>query len=90
MTEQEIFTKNLILSSEFDRYLIENPDFTEKIPLNTQIVLLPNDDKELCKINKDLAKEQREKDQSVIYIHVGLIAPQISRLTDVKMELVSV
>jgi hypothetical protein len=90
MTEQEIFTKNLILSSEFDRYLIENPDFAEKIPLNAQIILLPNDDKELCKINIDMAKEQHEKEQSVIYIHVGLVAEKISRLTDVKMELVSV
>jgi hypothetical protein len=90
MTEQEIFTKNLILSTEFDRYLMENPDFAEKIPLNAQIILLPNDDKELCKINIDMAKEQHEKDQSIIYIHVGLVAQQISRLTDVKIELVSV
>jgi len=27
MTEKEIFEKNLILRKEFDRYIVENPDF---------------------------------------------------------------
>ncbi len=41
MTEKEIFEKNLILSTEFDRYVMEHPEFAEKLPLNAQIVLLP-------------------------------------------------
>ena len=46
MTEQEVFAKNLILSTEFDRYILEHPEVAEKIPLNAQVVLLPEDDKE--------------------------------------------
>ena len=38
MTEEEVFVKNLILSTEFDRYILEHPDIAEKIPLNAQIV----------------------------------------------------
>jgi hypothetical protein len=38
MTEGEIFTKNLILSTEFDRYILEHPDFAEKILLYAQVV----------------------------------------------------
>jgi len=30
MTEQEIFSKNLILSTEFDRYILEHPEIAEK------------------------------------------------------------
>lgn len=86
MTEQDIFAKNLILSTEFDRYLIDYPSFAESIPLNAQIVLLPEDDQELCTINKELAEEQREEGQVVVYVHIGKIAPQISRLTEVSME----
>lgn len=86
MTEQEIFAKNLILSTEFDRYILENPEFAEKIPLNAQIVLLPEDDQELCGINKEMAEKQRVEGQRVVYVHIGKIAPQISRLTDVSME----
>jgi len=38
MTEQEIFAKNLIFSTEFDRYIIEHPEFAAKVPLNAQVV----------------------------------------------------
>ncbi|ODS32786.1 MAG: hypothetical protein SCARUB_02106 [Candidatus Scalindua rubra] len=86
MTEQEIFTKNLILSTEFDRYILEHPEFAEKIPSDAQVVLLPKDDPELSRVNLDIAERQREKGQQVVYIHIGSIAPQISRLTKVSME----
>ncbi len=86
MTEQEIFQKNLILSTEFDRYLLEHPEFADKIPTNAQIVLLPDDDPELCKINIEIASKQREEGQQVVYVHIGSIAPQISRLKDVSLE----
>jgi hypothetical protein len=86
MTEQEVFTKNLILSTEFDRYILEHPELAEKIPLNAQVVLLPEDDIELCKINMEIAEKQREKGQQVVYVRIGGIAPQISRLTNVSLE----
>ncbi len=86
MNEQEIVTKNLILSTEFDRYVIEHPEFAEKIPLNALVVLLPDDDKELCKINMEIADKQREEGQQVVYVHIGEIAPQVSRLKDVTLE----
>lgn len=86
MTEQEIFAKNLILSSEFDRYIIEHPEFAVKIPLNAQVVFLPEDDDELCRINMEIAEKQREEGQEVVYVHIGGVAPQLSRLTRVSIE----
>ena len=87
MTEQEIFTKNLILSTEFDRYIIEYPEFASKIPLNAQVVFLPDDDEELCGVNMEMAEKQREEGQQVVYVHIGGVAPQLSRLTKVSLEL---
>jgi hypothetical protein len=89
MTEKEIFGKNLILGSEFDRYVIEHPEFAEKIPQNAQIVLLPADDPELCEINTEMAKRQREPNQQVVYIRIGKIASQMSRLENVDMEVMA-
>lgn len=86
MTEQEIVMKNLILSTEFDRYVMEHPDFAEKIPLNAQVVILPEDDRELSRINIEMSEKQREKGQQVVYVHVGTVPPQISRLTNVSLE----
>lgn len=87
MTEQEIFEKNLILSTEFDRYILEHPELAEKIPLNAQVILLPEDDTELCRINLEISEGQLEQGQQVVYVHIGSVAQQISRLKDVNMEL---
>jgi len=86
MTEQEIFTKNLILSTEFDRYIIEHPEFSTKIPLNAQVVFLPEDDEELCRINMEIAEKQREEGQQLVFVHIGGVASQLSRLTKVSLE----
>ncbi|MBI4691273.1 MAG: hypothetical protein HY754_13570 [Nitrospirae bacterium] len=89
MTEKEIFERNLILSTEFDRYIMEHSEFAENIPRNAQIVLLPANDPELCDINIEMAKRQKEPNQQVVYIRIGKIAPQMSRLEDVDMEVVA-
>ncbi len=80
MTDEEIFEKNLILSTEFDRYILEHPEFAKKIPVNAQVVLLPEDDAELRKKNVEIAKAQREPGQPVRYVQIEKVAPQMSRL----------
>jgi len=87
MKEEEIFSKNLILSTEFDRYVIEHTEFAEKIPQNAQIVLLPKDDPELRKKNIEIAKAQRESMQPVVYVYIEKVAPQISRLVNPRLEI---
>ena len=77
MKEEEIFSKSLILSTEF----------AEKIPQNAQIVLLPEDDPELLKENIEIAKTQREPGQPVVYVYVEKVAPQISRLVNPRLEI---
>lgn len=88
MTEQEIFSKNLILSTEFDRYVLEHPEFADKIPENAQVVLLPGDDLELREKNIEIAKAQQEPGQAVVYVEIEKVAPQMSRLVNpvLRME----
>ena len=88
ITEQEIFSKNLILSTEFDRYVLEHPEFADKIPENAQVVLLPEDDLELRQKNIEIAEAQREPGQPVVYVEIEKVAPQMSRLVNpvLRME----
>ena len=88
MTEQEIFSKNLILSTEFDRYVLEHPEFADKIPENAQVVILPEEDPELREKNIEIAKAQREPGQAVVYVEIEKVAPQMSRLVNpvLRME----
>ncbi|PWB48589.1 MAG: hypothetical protein C3F12_02185 [Candidatus Methylomirabilota bacterium] len=86
MTEQELFTKNLKLSTEFDLYLVEHPDMAEQIPENALVVLLPEEDQELCARNLALANARREPGQSVVYVKIEKVAPPRSRLVKPRVE----
>ena len=82
MTEQEFFERNLILTTEFDRYLLAHPEMAEQVPSNAQIVLLPQDDPELCEKNREVAAAQREPGQPVVHVHIERLAPSVSRLVN--------
>ena len=86
MTEQELFTKNLRLSREFDLYLLEHPEVAEGIPDNALIVLLPEEDPELCEKNLELARIRREPAQTVVHVRVERVAPPRSRLVNPRVE----
>jgi hypothetical protein len=86
MTEQELFTKNLKLSTEFDLYLLEHPEVTEQIPENALVVLLPEEDQELCERNLELARTRQEPGQVVVHVRIEKVAPPRSRLVKPRVE----
>jgi len=88
MTPNEAFFKNHVLVREFDRYILEHPDFADKLPLNALVVLLPSYDRELCNYNMRVAKKNREPDQPLVYVEIDGIKPQKSRLVRPKMKVV--
>jgi hypothetical protein len=88
MTHNRAFVKNLELSTEFDRYVLEHPDFADKIPLDALVVLLPKFDDALSNYNLRVAKKNREPGQPVIYVEIDGIKPQKSRLVRPKMKTV--
>ncbi len=80
MTRAEAFAKNLELSFEFDRYLLEHPRFAEKIPFDAMVVLLPKYDRQLRDYNLKISKKNREPEQPVIYVQIDGLKPLKSRL----------
>ncbi len=86
MTERELFTKNLRLSREFDLYLLEHPEVAREIPENALIVLLPEEDADLCRRNREMALVRRDPGQPVVYVSLGKLAPPKSRLSSARIE----
>jgi hypothetical protein len=86
MTEQELLVKNLKLSHEFDLYLMEHPDVADQIPENALIVLLPEEDPELCAKNQELAIARQQPGQPLVYVRVEKITPPRSRLVNPRVE----
>jgi hypothetical protein len=72
--------KHAILVTEFDRYVIEHPEFAVKIPQNAQVVLQVEGDDEYNEWSRQLAERQREPGQPVIYVKVKGLKPARSRL----------
>ncbi len=84
MTYEEIMEKNLTLSFEFSLYVAQHPDFARQIPPNSRVVLLPGDDPELTRINRETAEKAQplddEPNRTVIYIKFDRLLPARSRL----------
>lgn len=93
MDEQEVFSKNVTLSTEFNKYLVEHPEFAEQIPDEAVVVLLPEDDPDLCQENLHLAELNRKSDDGSDYplVHIKierLAPPPPSRVVNPTMEVV--
>jgi len=85
--EREMIEKNIELSAEFSRFLFEHPEFEEKIPLGTEIILLPEFDAELKKFNLELGKKLEASEVKVVYVRIKELKPKtLSRIEGVDLE----
>ncbi len=90
MNKKELFEKNLVLSTEFSRYLLENPEFAERIPKDAVVVVLPEYDNELAEENRKIAEAEKARGQSMVLVRFEKLAPpRKSRLIRPKLEFVS-
>jgi hypothetical protein len=74
---------------EFTRYLVEHPEFAERIPEGAQVVLLDRQDPEYSQQAIAFSKQARETDdetdRQVVYVEVTEMAPIRSRLQGVRV-----
>jgi len=55
--EKRLIERNIELSAEFSRYIFEHPEIEGKIPIDAEIILLPEFDEELKEFNLELGKK---------------------------------
>ena len=89
--EEELFLKNLTLTTEFNKYLVEHPEVAEKFPQDCAVVLLPEDDPRFCRKVMELIQHQQRiddvKGRSIVYVKVERLAPAPpSRLVNPRVE----
>ena len=78
-------TRHSLLGMEFDRYLKEHPEFTEKIPNNAQVILLLEGDEEFNAWSVRIGKEQAAQDQPLLYVTIKKLAPAHSRIEELSL-----
>ncbi|MBU6481196.1 MAG: hypothetical protein KGS09_11705 [Nitrospirae bacterium] len=77
--------RNSLLGMEFDRYLREHPEFSDKIPNNAQVILLLEGDEGFNKWSARIGKEQAAQDQSLLYVTIKKLAPAHSRIEELSL-----
>ena len=88
MTATRFVHKNIVLNTEFNKYLVEHPEVADKIPNSALVVILPDDDPALCRKNLSLARRHREKDQAVVHVRIKKLAPPPkSRLVQPRVKI---
>ena len=78
-----------VLSSEFDKYLLEHLDVGEQIPRNALVVFQVEGNEEYNRWSRELAEKYREKNQNVVFVRVKGLRPALSRLIEPKLEKVT-
>ena len=79
--------QNSILVKEFDRYILEHPEFADKIPDNALVVMHLEGDEEFNKWARERAQSVAEKDNEIVYVTITELKPVRSRIEKIKLEL---
>ncbi len=87
MNDQEFFERNLELSTEFSRYLMDHPEIEEKIPTGAHVVFTFDSDPEWTQRNLELARKNRESGRPVVVVRMKALAPRQSRLIEPRLDL---
>jgi hypothetical protein len=90
MKDKGKFTeKNSMLVREFDRYIVEHPDFADKLPDNALVVIQIEGDEEFNLWAKKAGKRAAEKDQQIVYVKITELKPVRSRIEKLSLEMVA-
>ncbi len=78
---------NTMLVREFDRYILEHPEFAEKIPDNALVVMQIAGDEEFNEWARRTGQSVAEKDNPIVYVTVTELKPVRSRIEKLKLEM---
>jgi hypothetical protein len=81
--------KNSMLIKEFDRYILEHPEFASEIPNNALVVMQIEGDEEFNNWARETAQSVAEKDTPIVYVIITELKPVRSRIEKLKLELVA-
>lgn len=79
--------KNTMLVREFDRYVLEHPEFAEEIPDNALVVMQISGDDEFNGWARKTAQGMAEKNNPIVYVTVTELKPVRSRIEKLKVEM---
>jgi hypothetical protein len=87
MNDKERYVeKNNVLIREFDKYILEHPEFSDRIPNNALVVMQIEGDEEFNGWARETGRQVAEKDMPMVYITITELKPVRSRIEKLKLE----
>ncbi|MDH4264771.1 MAG: hypothetical protein OEW45_03945 [Deltaproteobacteria bacterium] len=87
MNDKERYVeKNNVLIREFDKYILEHPEFSDRIPNNALVVMQIEGDEEFNGWARETGRQVVEKDMPLVYITITELKPVRSRIEKLKLE----
>ena len=87
--KKRFIEKNTMIVREFDKYIMEYPEFADKIPDNALVVMQLEGDEEFNIWAREVAHEAAEKNTSIVYVTITEMKPVRSRIEKLKLEQVA-
>ena len=84
--ERKLTEKNLDLIFEFEKYVLEHPEITEKIPRDAIVFMKLAGDEKFNRWSERNAKKQAKRGVSLISVTVKKMGPVHSRIEGLALE----
>lgn len=82
---REMIDKNLDMMFEFTKYVLEHPEFAEKIPDNAVVIMQSEGDEAFNEWSKRLGEKQAGEAQPIIYVMIKRMEPVRSRIEELEL-----
>ncbi len=77
--------KNSQLVTEFDRYVLQHPQFTDAIPSGAIVVMQLEGDEPFNEWSRQMAQRQVEPGQATVFVRIKKLRPIHSRIEELEL-----
>jgi len=89
ISEERFIEKNSIFVKEFDRYVLEHPEFADQLSDNALVVMQVEGDEEFNRWAREAAQRAADKDTPIVYVTITELKPVRSRIERLRLDLVA-
>ena len=84
--EKKLVDKNLDLIFEFEKYVLDHPEFAKKIPRNAVVIMKVDGDDHFNRWSEAKGKRQAKKGVPMVRVTVKKMGPVHSRIETLHLE----
>ena len=72
-----VVERNIALTGEFTRYLLEHPQLLQTLPEQFEVVILPEDDPDMRAYNLELLDQYGAEEKPIVFVRMRVHAPNV-------------